>query len=163
MSFRSSVPRLSAWSVLSDMSLANISIISVMCLPVQFQELSNGSWYISGNPPTNSENTSTLHEAPPSDQPLSDIDEIIDEYENDDDSATTLLEDEPQATYNTVAQELSAEEHGNVIKPENEHEDADEDKRENVESTEDTPSVEIFKSFRVSIDDPCRVVLPVVR
>ena len=45
MSMRSSVLRLSAWSVLSDMSLANISIIAVMSLPVQLQELSNGSWY----------------------------------------------------------------------------------------------------------------------
>ena len=27
----------------------------------------------------------------------------------------------------------------------------------------DNPQVEIFKSFRVSIEDPCRVVLPVVR
>lgn len=45
MSFHSSVLRLSAWSVLSDMSLANISIIAVMSLPVQLQELSNGHWY----------------------------------------------------------------------------------------------------------------------
>lgn len=45
MSFRSSVIRLSAWSALSDMSLANISIIAVMSLPVQLQELSNGHWY----------------------------------------------------------------------------------------------------------------------
>lgn len=26
----------------------------------------------------------------------------------------------------------------------------------------DNPQVEIFKSFRVSIEDPCKVVLPVV-
>jgi hypothetical protein len=45
MSMRSSVLRLSAWSVLSDMSLANISIIAVISLPVQIQELSNGDWY----------------------------------------------------------------------------------------------------------------------
>lgn len=47
MSMRSSVLRMSAWSVLSDMSLANISIIAVMSLPVQIQELSNGGWYSS--------------------------------------------------------------------------------------------------------------------
>ena len=45
MSFRSSVLRLSAWSVLSDISLANVSVIAVMSLPVQLQELSNGHWY----------------------------------------------------------------------------------------------------------------------
>ena len=45
MSMRSSVLRLSAWSVLSDMSLANISVIAVMSLPVQLQELCNGGWY----------------------------------------------------------------------------------------------------------------------
>ena len=48
MSFRSSVLRLSAWSVLSEMSLANISIIAVMALPVQIQELANGHWYTFG-------------------------------------------------------------------------------------------------------------------
>ena len=41
----SSVLRLSAWSILSDISLANISIIAVMSLPVQIQELWNGGWY----------------------------------------------------------------------------------------------------------------------
>ena len=45
MSFRSSVVRLSAWSVLSELSLANISMLSVICLPIQLQELSNGEWY----------------------------------------------------------------------------------------------------------------------
>ena len=45
MSMHSSVLRLSAWSILSDMSLANISIIAVMLLPVQIQELWNGGWY----------------------------------------------------------------------------------------------------------------------
>jgi hypothetical protein len=45
MSFRSSVIRMSAWSALSDLSLANISIIAVMALPVQLQELTNGHWY----------------------------------------------------------------------------------------------------------------------
>ena len=29
-------------------------------------------------------------------------------------------------------------------------------------SDKDNPQVEIFKSFRVSVEDPCRVVLPVV-
>lgn len=47
MSMRSSVLRMSAWSILSDMSLANISIIAVMSLPVQIQELANGGWYSS--------------------------------------------------------------------------------------------------------------------
>lgn len=45
MSFRSSVLRVSAWSALSDMSLANLSIIAVMALPVQIQELAHGHWY----------------------------------------------------------------------------------------------------------------------
>lgn len=37
-----------------------------------------------------------------------------------------------------------------------------EDETPNTGRDKDNPQVEIFKSFRVSIDDPCRVVLPVV-
>ncbi|PSS06669.1 hypothetical protein M430DRAFT_37760 [Amorphotheca resinae ATCC 22711] len=45
MSIRSSVVRQSAWSVLSELSLAQISIISVIALPVQRSELFNAQWY----------------------------------------------------------------------------------------------------------------------
>jgi len=38
----------------------------------------------------------------------------------------------------------------------------DDDSASTRERDRDNPQVEIFKSFRVSIDDPCRVVLPVV-
>lgn len=39
----------------------------------------------------------------------------------------------------------------------------DDDGASTRERDRDNPQVEIFKSFRVSIEDPCRVVLPVVR
>lgn len=45
MSIRSSVIRQSAWSALSELSLAQISIISVIALPVQRSELFNAQWY----------------------------------------------------------------------------------------------------------------------
>lgn len=45
MSFRSSVLRPSASSVLSELSLANISIVSVIALPVEIHELFNSHWY----------------------------------------------------------------------------------------------------------------------
>jgi len=45
MSIRSSVIRESAWSALSELSLAQISIISVIALPVQRSELFNAQWY----------------------------------------------------------------------------------------------------------------------
>jgi hypothetical protein len=45
MSVRSSVIRQSAWSALSELSLAQISIISVIALPIQRSELFNGQWY----------------------------------------------------------------------------------------------------------------------
>lgn len=45
ISFHSSEIRLSAWSVLSELSLADISIIAVLALPVCFQELANDQWY----------------------------------------------------------------------------------------------------------------------
>jgi hypothetical protein len=45
MSIRSSVIRQSAWSALSELSLAQMSIISVISLPVQRAELFNAQWY----------------------------------------------------------------------------------------------------------------------
>ena len=47
MSFRSSVCRQSAWSVLSDLSLADLSVLSVIALPISAEELYNGKWYAS--------------------------------------------------------------------------------------------------------------------
>lgn len=48
MSIRSSILRPSAWSALSELSLANISIITVKALPVHTQEISNLYWYTKG-------------------------------------------------------------------------------------------------------------------
>lgn len=45
MSFHSSVIRQSTWSMLSELSLGQISVISVIALPVQRSELSNAQWY----------------------------------------------------------------------------------------------------------------------
>lgn len=45
LSVRSSVLRSSAWSALSEISLANISIITVMALPIETQEVANSDWY----------------------------------------------------------------------------------------------------------------------
>lgn len=53
MSFRSSLRRESAWSALTEISLAQISIISVIALPVERAELFNADWY-----PTSSSDTS---------------------------------------------------------------------------------------------------------
>ena len=49
MSFRSSIARSRAWSSLSDLSLAQISIISVIALPVYPSDISNSEWYKFGD------------------------------------------------------------------------------------------------------------------
>ena len=49
MSFRSSIARSRAWSSLSDLSLAQISIISVIALPVYPSDISNSEWYTFGD------------------------------------------------------------------------------------------------------------------
>ena len=46
LSFRISIIRPSAWSALSELSLADISVVSVLALPVQLQELVNHHWYV---------------------------------------------------------------------------------------------------------------------
>ena len=118
MSVRSSVLRLSAWSALSDMSLANISIIAVMSLPVQLKELSNKSWYGATNVPARDDSNPSLNEAFPQIQPFADIDDDgVYEYDTDDDISSTLIKDGPQRTPNTVAPEQNAEEHEGVNKP----------------------------------------------
>ena len=48
LSIRSSVLRQSAWSALSELSMAQISINSVICLPVERSELFNADWYAQG-------------------------------------------------------------------------------------------------------------------
>lgn len=45
MSLRGSVCRMSCWSALSDLSMADISVLSVLALPISIDELHNGSWY----------------------------------------------------------------------------------------------------------------------
>ena len=44
-SFRSSVASSHAWSALSDVSLSDVSAISVVCLPISCNDLSNGYHY----------------------------------------------------------------------------------------------------------------------
>ena len=59
MSFHSSVVRISAWSALSELSLGNVSIITVLALPIETQEMTSTHWYriVSTSGPE-SENTS---------------------------------------------------------------------------------------------------------
>lgn len=45
-SFRSSIRRTHAWSMLSDQSLANISVLSVIALPLNLQEIQNRHHYV---------------------------------------------------------------------------------------------------------------------
>jgi hypothetical protein len=105
-----------------------------MYLPVQFQELSNGSWYGAGNLPVDSRDSSSVREAPSSNQPFADGDDDgVYEYENDDDTATTRVKDGPQRIPNTAAPERNAEEHERVNRPE-ECENGD---SQRVSSTED--------------------------
>ena len=90
---RSSVLRPSAWSILTDISLADISIIAVMSLPVRFHELSNGAWYGAGTVQADSEDTHSNPEALAMDQflediaddggPRSDVNYILDRTPND--------------------------------------------------------------------------------
>ena len=49
VSFKSSVVRSRAWSLLSDISLAQISIVSVIALPVYPNDISNRNCYIFGD------------------------------------------------------------------------------------------------------------------
>lgn len=50
MSFRSSVVREHAWSEMSKLTLANVSIISVIALPIKLSELVDSSWYRAPDP-----------------------------------------------------------------------------------------------------------------
>lgn len=50
MSFRSSVVREHAWSEMSKLTLANVSIISVIALPIKLSELVDSSWYRTPDP-----------------------------------------------------------------------------------------------------------------
>jgi hypothetical protein len=50
MSFNSSTVRRSAWSALSDMSLADFSVLSFVGLPVMVSELYNAQWYTGLSP-----------------------------------------------------------------------------------------------------------------
>lgn len=91
MSMRSSVLRFSAWSVLSDISLADIAIITVMSLPVQMRELANGDWYSTKPQPVYGGTEEQVKIIGPSRPDNFQIEN--DEYDTDDDFKTSWVKE----------------------------------------------------------------------
>lgn len=63
VSMRSSVCRQSAWSALSDLSLADLSVLSVIALPIAVEELYSSQWYSGATSGTGALHSTTPHDA----------------------------------------------------------------------------------------------------
>jgi hypothetical protein len=71
VSFTSSVARTHAWSIFSDLSLSEVSMISAIALPLYLNEISNKQWYTFGrlnetflHVPSQNMNTSSPSDSP---------------------------------------------------------------------------------------------------